>query len=599
MKLEEIEQPSRVEQIKHDSNGLRLPSATELSSDALAVSEEACQLLKFHGTYQQDNRDTRIARKRSGLDKDYSFMVRNRIPGGRLTAKQFLAELDLAEQFGNGTIRLTTRQSIQIHGVLKNNLRDVIHAINRIGLSTQSACGDVNRNVMCCPAPLHQNAVRKNMLALADQLADILRPRTQAYNDLWVTDPDTGEKTNHLASAIVEEPLYGALYLPRKFKVGIALCDDNCIDVYDQDIGLLGITDGDSLLGYNILAGGSMGTTPSDPRCFPALAKRLAFVTPEQVAVVASAIVLVQRDHGDRSDRRQARMKYLIHRWGLERFREAVVGRLEEAAATIGADPSQIPDGLAEPHPDDVRSAPDHLGWHEQGDGNRFLGIPIENGRIKDEDNMRLKKGLREIFTRFEFGARITAQQNLLIADIPPSQCREVQTILSDHGINTTDDLKPLRRRAFACPALPTCGLALTESERVLPRLVGQLQTILDDLKMGDLELDLRMTGCPNGCARPYNAEIGLVGSGHNPKSGQGKYTVFLGGSPLGNRLNSVFREKVLFDEIPPLLRPILQHFADHRNSDESFGDFCHRLGLEQLRDLSDGPLEGNHRSVS
>ena len=587
MQLSNIKNPSKVESIKDQSRGLCLPIYEDLVSDDITISEETFQLLKFHGTYQQDNRDTRIARKREGLDKEYSFMVRNRIPGGRLTAKQFLAELELAEKFGNGTIRLTTRQSIQIHGVLKGNLREVIHSINHIGLSTQSACGDVNRNVMCCPAPIRQDGIREQMLELADQLADILRPKTRSYHDLWVTDPETGEKSNLLAPEEPEEPLYGALYLPRKFKVGIALCEDNCIDVYDQDIGILGITEGSRLIGYNILAGGSMGTTPSDDRCFPALAKRLTFVTPEQVPVVAAAIVLVQRDHGDRSDRRQARMKYLIHRWGLERFRDAVASRLDEAASIIGASSDQIPKGLPTSHPDDVRAAPDHLGWNEQGDGNLFLGIPIQNGRVVDTEEIRLKEGLRKLFTRLDLPARITAQQNLLVANVSPSKRTEVEYILADHGIPPANDLSALQRQSFACPALPTCGLALTESERALPIVVDQLKAVLEKLGIRDLSLDVRMTGCPNGCARPYNAEVGLVGSGHHPKSGQGKYTIFLGGSPLGNRLNVVFQEKVLRDDISKILRPVLSHFSTNRQKEENFGDFCHRLGIKVLQELS------------
>jgi sulfite reductase (ferredoxin) len=384
MKIEDIENPSKVELIKQASQGLSIPILEDLQSDEEAVSEASFELLKFHGTYQQDNRDTRIVRKRAGLGKEYSFMIRNRIPGGKLTADQFLAQLELAETFGNGSIRLTTRQSIQIHGVVKKNLRQVIHAINKTGLSTQSACGDVNRNVMCCPAPFKNDPIRREMQALALYLADLLKPKTESYSELWLTDPDTGEKTNILPSSKPMEPLYGELYMPRKFKVGIAKCDDNCIDVYDQDVGLLAISDGSKLIGYNVLAGGGMGTKPSDQRCFPALAKRLTFVTPEQVPVVVAAILLTQRDHGNRSDRKQARMKYLIHRWGLERFREAVQSRLVEAASIIGASENETPNTLPDPNPADVFFSDDHLGWFEQGDGKWFLGLPIESGRVKD-----------------------------------------------------------------------------------------------------------------------------------------------------------------------------------------------------------------------
>lgn len=584
MNIEDIDNPSKVEQFKAASQGLHLPIPEDLQSGEVSVSEASMQLLKFHGTYQQDNRDTRIARRREGLDKEFSFMIRNRIPGGRLTADQFLAELDLAEKFGNGTIRLTTRQSIQIHGVLKQNLRAVIHAINRIGLSTQSACGDVNRNVTCCPAPFRQNPIREEMQAMAVRIADLLRPKTHSYHDLWITDPDSGEKANLLAPAEVDEPLYGKLYLPRKFKVGIALCDDNCIDVYDQDIGLLAVTERSRIIGYNVLAGGSMGTTANDKKCFPALAKRLTFLPPEQIPVIATAIVLVQRDHGDRSNRRQARMKYLIHRWGLERFRNAVESRLEEAGKIIGAGRSEIPATLPDPHPSDVVNAEDHLGWFDQGDGGCFLGIPIENGRVKDTEGSQLKSALRAVFSRYQFPARITAQQNLLLTDIAPTAKPEVEQLLKDHGVILAEQLTPVRRQSFACPALPTCGLALTESERALPGVLTQFEGLLEALNLSGLDLDVRMTGCANGCARPYNAEIGLVGSGHDLKTKQGKYTIFLGGSRQGNRLNAIFREKVLRDDLIAELRPVFGLFNEQRKTGEGFGDFCSRYGVEQLR---------------
>lgn len=590
MQLENIENPSPVELIKNASQGLKLPIEEDLASDQDSVSRASFELLKFHGTYQQDDRDLRTERRRQGLDKAYSFMIRNRIPGGRLTAAQFLAELNLAETFGNGTIRLTTRQSIQIHGVLKNNLRQVIHAINQTGLSTQSACGDVNRNVMCCPAPFKNDPVRREMQNLAVYLADLLRPKTEAYAELWLTDPDSGEKANVLSTTETVEPLYGKLYMPRKFKVGIARCDDNCIDVYDQDVGILAITDGSKLIGYNILAGGSMGTKPSDDRCFPALAKRLTFVSPEQVPVVVAAIVLTQRDHGDRSDRRQARMKYLIHRWGLDKFREAVESRLKEAAAIIGALPETIPARLVEPNPADVTQAEDHLGWHAQGDGNWFLGIPIENGRVKDEGDMRLKTALRKLFSRYGFPACITAQQNLLVTEVPAEVKSEVEDLLYNQGVALAEQLTPVRRQSFACPALPTCGLAITESERALPTVVCQMEKLLGELGLETLDLDVRMTGCPNGCARPYNAEIGLVGSGHDRKSDQGSYTLFLGGSRTGNRMNVIFREKVLRDDIVEVLRPVLLFYKDSGQTGESFGDFCHRTGMANLQELKISP---------
>jgi sulfite reductase (ferredoxin) len=448
----------------------------------------------------------------------------------------------------------------------------------------------VNRNVMCCPAPFKNDPIRREMQALALYLADLLKPKTESYSELWLTDPDTGEKTNILPSSKPMEPLYGELYMPRKFKVGIAKCDDNCIDVYDQDVGLLAISDGSKLIGYNVLAGGGMGTKPSDQRCFPALAKRLTFVTPEQVPVVVAAILLTQRDHGNRSDRKQARMKYLIHRWGLERFREAVQSRLVEAASIIGASENETPNTLPDPNPADVFFSDDHLGWFEQGDGKWFLGLPIESGRVKDSGKTRLKSALRSLFEQFQFPAAITAQQNLLITEVPSTARTEIEDLLKLHGVPLAEQLTPVRRQSFACPALPTCGLALTESERALPAVLEQLEGVLEDLGLLDLHLDVRMTGCPNGCARPYNAEVGLVGSGHDLKSGQGKYTLFLGGSRRGNRMNEVYEEKVLRDDIAVQLRPLLRYFKGTRTANESFGDFCHRVGMKSLHSKNETP---------
>ncbi|MGN6547392.1 MAG: NADPH-dependent assimilatory sulfite reductase hemoprotein subunit, partial [Aureliella sp.] len=324
---------SKVEFIKEGSLGLRGTIAEELANDSSEVSEDAERLLKFHGTYFQDNRDTRRERTKQGLEKEFIFMVRNKMPGGKFTANQFLGELDIADQFGYGNLRITTRQSIQLHGIIKRDLWKTIHRINEIGLSTQSACGDVNRNVCCCPAPLRQNGIRDRLQALSDTLAQHLTPRSGAYRELWLEDPETGDRRKVVTHPEEAEPdpIYGKAYLPRKFKVGIGLCDDNCVDVYDHDIGLLGVTEGDQLLGFNVLVGGSMGTTPSDKRCFPALGKRMAFIAWEHVLPVVTAIVLVQRDFGNRAERKQARMKYLINNWGLPRFKATVEEYLSAA----------------------------------------------------------------------------------------------------------------------------------------------------------------------------------------------------------------------------------------------------------------------------
>ncbi|TWU45891.1 Sulfite reductase [ferredoxin] [Novipirellula aureliae] len=581
---------SKVERIKEASLGLRGNIAAELADPTTdCVPDETTKLLKFHGTYQQDDRDLRKSRRKEGLGKAYSFMVRNRIPGGKITAAQFLGELDIADELGNGTIRITTRQSIQLHGVVKDNLWGVIHRINEIKLSTQSACGDVTRNVCCCPAPLRQNGLRDQLQQLADEIAVHVRPKTGAYHEIWIKDRETGEREQVVGPPPEAEPdpIYGKAYLPRKFKIGLALCDDNCIDVYDNDLGLLGIAEGDRLVGFNVLVGGGMGTTPSKANCFPALAKRLAFIKPEHLLPIITAVIMVQRDFGNRADRSQARLKYTIHDMGLAAFKEKVESYLSEAESICGVPDGTLPRPLPDPHSDDVTAHNDHLGWHEQGDGKWFLGLPIENGRVKDDGNLRLKSAFRVLFAGHVSNARLTTDQNILLCDLEQGQRSTIEHILAEHGVDTIDNISNARRFSFACPALPTCGLAVTESERALPGIIDELETELSQLGLAKEQFTIRMTGCPNGCARPYNAELGLVGRSVDGKSGEGRYTVFLGGSLLGTRMNEVFKDQVPRSEIVPTLRPVLVHFHQNREADESFGDFCHRIGMEALGKLS------------
>jgi sulfite reductase (ferredoxin) len=574
-----------VEAIKSASNGLRGTIAQELVDGTDNVSDATSKLLKFHGTYLQDDRDDRKARRQAGLGKRFIFMVRNRIPGGKLTAKQFLGELDIADEFGNGTIRITTRQGIQLHGVVKGNLWKTIHRINEIKLSTQSACGDVERNVVCCPAPLHHDGIRAQLQRMADRIADHLRPRTRAYHEIWLQDSDSGEKRQVIGppKEAEHDPIYGAAYLPRKFKTGIALCDDNCVDVYDQDAGLLAIVRDGKLSGFNVLVGGSMGTTPSDNRCFPAIAKRMAFVLPEHVLPVLTAIVLVQRDFGDRTDRKQARLKYLLHRWGVPRFKAKVEEYLGLAEEICGVPKGTTPSPLADPDPADVTRFCDHLGWHEQGDGKWFLGLPIENGRVKDDGDMKLKSALRAILSEHCPNARLTAQQNLLLCDIPPASRPQIANILAEHGVNTVAQMSNVRRFAFACPALPTCGLAITESERAMPAVIRELEQLLDRLGLSDARFAVHATGCPNGCARPYNCDIGIVGRSIDGKTGEGKYTIFLGGNLEGTRMNTVYQDLVPASSIVATLQPVLSMYKESRRPNESLGDFCNRIGVERL----------------
>ena len=575
---------SKVETIKEDSIGLRGTIAAELADSSTAhVKDATTKLLKFHGTYQQDDRDVRKSRRKEGLGKAFSFMVRNRIPGGKMTAAQFLGELDIADQLGNGTIRITTRQSIQLHGVVKNHLWETIHRINEIRLSTQSACGDVTRNVCCCPAPL--DSLRDELQSLTNEIAEHVRPKTAAYHEIWIKDPDTGERELVVGSTAEAEPepIYGKAYMPRKFKIGIGLCHDNCIDVYSHDLGLLAVTEGQEIVGFNILVGGSMGTTPSKKQCFPAIGKRMAFVTRDELLPVITAIMLVQRDFGNRADRSQARMKYLIHEWGLSRFKAKVEACLTQGEQLCGVAENTVRRPLPDPHPADVTGHQDHLGWHQQSDGKWFLGLPIENGRVKDDGELRLKTALRKLFTDPVPTARLTLHQNILLCDLEESQRPEIERILANHGVVTVGQISNARRFAFACPALPTCGLAVTESERVMPLVISELEDALAELGLADEKFAIHMTGCPNGCARPYNCDIGLVGRSIDGKSGEGKYTVFVGGNLIGTRMNRVYKDMVLCSDIVSELRPLLLYYKQSHQDDETLGDFCHRIGIEEL----------------
>lgn len=550
---------SHAEEVKANSRGLYGTIAAELTNSEPEFSHDNVMLLKHHGTYQQDNRD-----HRSG-GKQFMFMVRTRIPGGKLTAAQVLAELDLCEQYGNGTLRITDRQGFQLHGILKGTLRDTIRGINACKLSTIAACGDVNRNVMCCPAPIVGDGVRRQMQSLADALAEHFRPRTTAYYEIWLKDGDETEKVHEYVP--VEEPIYGRSYMPRKFKMAVALPEDNCVDIYANDLGFLAVHENGRLLGYNVLVGGGMGMTPAKKNTFPAVAKRMAFTTPDEAVAVAEAVVKVQRDFGRRDDRAQARLKYVIHEWGIEKFK----AKVEEYYGR----------GLAEPHPTDVNNVDDHLGWHEQGDGRLYLGLNIDNGRIKDEGNVRVKSALRVILGKYGMNCRNTALQGMILCDINPADRPEIEKMLRDHGVPLAEQLTLTRRYAISCPAYPTCGLAVTESERVMPSVLAEIEAVMAQHGLSNDLVTIHMTGCPNGCARPYTPDVGLVGKARN------KYTVYLGGSPLGQRLGFIYKDMVPQEEIAPLLSPLLGAFKAQRSNGESFGDFCQRVGKEGLERIA------------
>jgi sulfite reductase (ferredoxin) len=550
---------SPVEGFKDQSRQLRGTIALELAEPADHFTEANKQLLKFHGTYQQEDRDARKNRSKDGVRKHHMFMVRCKMPAGRLTAAQYLAMDDLAGKFANGTLRFTTRQGIQLHGVLKDNLKLTIAGINDCLLTTLGACGDVARNVMACPAPFHDGK-RGELQQAADELATHLTPRSLAYHEIWLD----GEQIEQ--SEPVNEPLYGKTYLPRKFKVGFALPDDNCVDVYSQDLGFLAVVESGRVVGYNALIGGGMGMTHGNANTFPHLGQPVCFVPATGAVPFAEAVISLFRDHGNRADRKRARIKYLVHDWGVERFREVLSTYVREP--------------LVAPRTIEVTGCDAHLGWQAQLDGRWFYGISVENGRVKDQGGLKLRTALRTLVEKLQPELRVTPMQDLLFCNLPTSARAVIEQVLTSHGVPLPGLVSGVRSHSLACPAVPTCGLAISESERVLPGLIDQLEAALRRHGLENEVLSVRMTGCPNGCARPYQSDIGLVG-----RSGD-KYSVFVGGRLKGDRLNFMLCDLVPMGQIIPALEPLLNHFKRHRLQPESFGEFCYRLGLEALQSL-------------
>lgn len=591
---------SKVEDIKENSNFLREPLASELLTDVNFFSDSAVQILKFHGSYQQDNRDNRA----KGQEKDYQMMLRTRNPGGFISPELYLTLDRLSDEYGNHTLRATTRQGIQLHGVLKRNLKATIAAIVKSLGSTLGACGDLNRNVMAPPAPFKHRPEYQIARDYANHIADLLRPQTEAYYEIWLD----GEKflTSEEHPEVVEarqrnvnntlfpdspEPIYGTYYMPRKFKCAVTVPGDNSIDAYTHDVTLVVITDkAGKLKGFNVLAGGGLGRTHNKEETFARVADEIGYVDKDDVFDLMKAIVATQRDYGDRANRRHSRMKYLIHDWGVDRFRQQVETYLGKPLKPFKKLPKW--------------TFYDYLGWYEQGDGNWFVGVPIENGRILDRDGLQLKTALREIVQQFNLPMLVTPNQSVLFYDIKPEDKAEVQAILTRCGIQKETDLDPLVRYAMACPALPLCGLAITESERIMPTMLGRIRALLAKLGLPDEHFVVRMTGCPNGCARPYMAELGFVGSA--PES----YQLWLGGSPDQTRLARPYMERLHDNDLETKLEPLFVFFRDGRKKGESFGDFCDRVGFGALRQFAEGydPLrytpshtkEGRHRlSVS
>src|SRR3954468_23153836 len=544
-------EPSRNERIKEASDYLRGTLAEGLREEITgAIVEDDQQLVKFHGMYLQDDRDLRPERRRKKMEAAFAFMIRVRIPGGVLQPSQWLALDQIARDYGNHTLRITTRQTVQLHGVIKSNLKQAMSRIDSALLTTIAACGDVNRNVICNPNPLQSRAYATAMQT-ARAVSDHLLPRTPAYREIWLD----GEKIAGGEPEAVE-PIYGAHYLPRKFKIAVAVPPSNDVDVFAHDLGFIAILDQkNEVVGYNVTVGGGMGMTHGEPDTYPRTADVMGFCKPQETIAISEAVLTVQRDWGDRSDRKHARLKYTIEDRGLDAFRAEVERR---SGVKLG-----------KPRPYAFTSTGDRYGWTEGEDGRSHLTLFIENGRVKDTPAARMVTGLRRIAEIHDGDFRLTPNQNVIIADVRPENRAAIEALVAEHGL--TAQASALRRNSMACVALPTCGLALAESERYLPDLVTVLEQRLAVHGLAEDEIVIRMTGCPNGCARPYLAEIGLVGKG------PGRYNLYLGAAFDGSRLSKLYAEDLEHDGIVAALDPLFAAFAKKRRKGERFSDFLIR----------------------
>ncbi|MFO1512580.1 MAG: NADPH-dependent assimilatory sulfite reductase hemoprotein subunit [Verrucomicrobiota bacterium] len=525
-------------------------AATIADPAADHFSEDDNQFLKFHGSYQQDDRDLRKTGKK------YIMMIRGRIPGGVMTAKQWCVFDDLATRYGNHTLRITTRQSIQFHGVVKSGLRPLIAKINESLLSTLAACGDVNRNVMASPTPAYTRA-REQVYADAHKVAMALAPQTKAYHSIWIDgvqlENEAAENKNFV------DPLYGKTYLPRKFKIGFVIPPVNDMDIFTNCLGFIAIVENDQLLGYNLAVGGGMGRSHGNEATYPRLADVIGFFTPDKVVDVAKAVLTIHRDFGDRTDRKHARLKYVIAERGVEWARNEVNQR-----AGITLAPSK---------PYKFTTTADLLGWHKATDGKWFFGLFVNMGRVKDAQKTALRQ-IAEKFPHLEF--RLSANQNVILAKASDADKAAITSLLNAAALKTENQATILHAASMACPSLPTCGLGLAESERYLPGLIDRIEKVCADLGLGGEEIIIRSTGCPNGCARPYVAEIAFVGKA------PGRYQVWLGGDASGTRLNRIWKDVVKDPDMETELRPVLARFAKERNANERFGDWCDRVFLKE-----------------
>ncbi len=563
------------EAIKKKSHLLRGNIAEELADSNAFVSDESYELLKFHGSYQGYDRDTATARKKQGLDKSWEFMLRLKMPGGRLTAQQYLALDGFCDTHANGTLRITTRQTFQFHCIVKAHLKPFIADINRVLLSTLGGCGDVVRNVITCPAPIRDN-IHAVLEDACFTFAREFAPKTEAYWDIWL-DGEKMENYPFLPSPSSGEPLYGDAYMPRKFKIAIGQPEDNCMDVLCNDLAFLALFNGQELQGYNVAIGGGLGMNHNNPKTYPYLAKPIAFIKPADMLKAGEAVVKLQRDHGDRSDRKHARLKYVVAEKGLGWCKTVLKGH-------FGAT-------LYEPLPVNAWAIVDHVGWHEQGDGKWFLGVPIPSGRIGDSiHGVNYRSALREVISQYKMPLVLTLDQNIILSDIEEGERTPIAALLRRHGVRLREDMTDLARNFIACVALPTCGKALAEAERVQHPLENTLQQLLDKHGISNEKISVRIAGCPNGCPRPYVGDIGIVG--RTPEH----YAIYIGGDFEGTRLNEKVFDKVPFENIGTALEPMLVFYKANRQAEEGFGNFCYRYGIEAIKKNAVEALSANHK---
>ncbi|ULL16004.1 assimilatory sulfite reductase (NADPH) hemoprotein subunit [Paenibacillus sp. H1-7] len=557
---------SDVEEIKRRTNYLR-GSLAETLEDVLtgSIPEDDNRLMKFHGSYMQDDRDLRNERHKQKLEPAYQFMLRVRAAGGVVTSDQWLMMDRIAQNYANGTIRLTTRQSFQLHGVLKWNMKKTIREVNDALLSTLAACGDVNRNVMCNPNP-YQSEVHSEVYEWARRISNHLDPRTRAYHEIWLD----GEKiVDSQDNDVEQEPIYGKVYLPRKFKIGMAVPPSNDVDVFSQDLGYIAIIEDGRLVGFNVTVGGGMGMTHGDPLTYPQVAQVIGFCTPEQVVDVAEKTVTIQRDYGDRSVRKHARFKYTIDDRGIDWF-------IEELSSRLGWK-------LEAARPYTFEHNGDRYGWVKGSNGKWHFTLFIQNGRVMDEGDYLLMTGLREIAKIHTGDFRLTPNQNLIIGNVSSQKKKKIEDLIKEYGLSDGVQHTALQRNSMACVALPTCGMAMAEAERYLPELLQKIEPMLNEAGLREDDIVIRMTGCPNGCARPMLAELAFIGKA------PGKYNMYLGGGFAGDRLNKLYKENIGETEILESLQPIITQYAKERHEGEHFGDFTIRAGyVKEVRSGQD-----------